>query len=184
MASDPQSPIPHRWCPWPGGCRREGVCIDAWACSVSPEEPGENSLTDAMDALAAEHQLMSDRITIGVLAVTNGRTGQSIRNHQAPFSGWFQGAVPGIIAALETCADDLEGEVNARYPEPIHPSQAGRQRRDLEPVVEARRMARLLRERIYLGDLAPDNSSADGQPMGNCSLLCAIAGEKIQEGSE
>ncbi len=69
----------------------------------------------------------------------------------AQLAGWFQGAAPGIIAALETCADDLESEVSARYPEPIHPSQAGRRRRDLEPIAEARRMVKLLQVRMKDG---------------------------------
>jgi hypothetical protein len=73
------------------------------------------------------------------------------------------------------------------------PSYWNRERR-LNPDVFARRATlsrelgvRLVkltsgeRERIFLDELQPDDNSDDGQPMGDCSLLCAIAESRIKE---
>ncbi len=46
-----------------------------------------------------------------------------------------------LKSALLECAGDLEDEILARYPEPVHPSQARRKQRDMETVRMARNLA-------------------------------------------
>jgi len=85
-----------------------------------------------------------------VTAIVEGRN-QAIRlmSETSRAYGWWTGMAPGIITALKDCADELEAEVNARYPEPIHPSRAGRMRRDLEPVIQARHVASAIAKNMY-----------------------------------
>ena len=56
--------------------------------------------------------------------------------------GWWKGAAAGLIALLEECANDLEAEVLANG------EGDRRTKRDLEPVVEARRMVEIVRHKL------------------------------------
>jgi len=56
--------------------------------------------------------------------------------------GWWQGVAEGMMTSLEECANDLEAEVLANK------EGERRTKRDLEPVVEARRMVEIVRAKL------------------------------------